>query len=478
MRRRILAACIASIACGESSSTPPMDGSGSTSVSEETTGLSTSSGPAETSVGADSTGDVATMTGSESSSGTTSTFPIPVCGDGIVEGDEECDDQNRDPHDGCDGLCNLSGIVEWTVVFDGPDSGNDVAQAVAVAPGGDLWVAGTIGGAQQAVRLRRYDPSGRFVAEIDLASDTSDDVRGLAIDDQGALYVAGSSLGLGVDEAWVVKLDSAGSEEWRYSRAATVDTASVAARDVALGASAIYMVGVEERTTKAVDLDAWVVAMDADGVPQWEHPYPGEPGEDAFAGGVAVAPDGTIVVVGVESRPGQAFDGWVRKIDPAGAEQWTVTEIGAGVASEETLRAVAIAGDGGIVVTGLLDALDGEHLFTREYDPSGATLWTRTYAGPDGTTRGGRAVAIGSRGDVVITGSVGIVGQSNDVIVRRYSDGGDLELWTSYYNDARTNLDDFGHAVAVAPDGSVYAAGETLVSGQGRDWWISKYAGR
>jgi cysteine-rich repeat protein len=371
MRRRILAAGLAWIACGESSGTPSMDGTGSTTASEDTAVPSTSGSSAETSAVADSTGDVVTTTGSESSSGTTSTFPIPVCGDGIVEGDEECDDQNRDPHDGCDGLCNLSGIVEWTVVFDGPDSGNDVAQAMAVAPGGDLWVAGTIGGVQQAVRLRRYDPSGRFVAEIDLASETSDDVRGLAIDDQGALYVAGSSLGLGVDEAWMVKLDSAGSEEWRYSRVASADTASVAARDVALGPSAIYMVGIEERTTKAVDLDAWVVALDAEGMPQWEHPYPGEPGEDAFAGGVAVAPDGTIVVVGVESRPGQHLDGWVRKLDPAGTTQWTVTEIGAGVASEETLRAVAIAGDGGIVVTGLLDALEGELLFTREYAPSG-----------------------------------------------------------------------------------------------------------
>lgn len=477
MRPRILAAWVASIACGEPSSAPPGDGTGTGSSSDGTTGAATS-GVVPTSGGADTTSDPGATSASESSSEDTSAFPVPRCGDGVVEGDEECDDLNREPDDGCDNLCNRSGVVEWTVVFDGEDSGNDVARAVAVAPGGDVWVAGTVvAGGEQVARLRRYDAGGRFVAEIDLASGGTDDIRSLAIDDDASLYVAGSSLDLGVDEAWVAKLDPTGAEDWRYTRPAAADTAGVSARGVALAGPSAYVVGIEQRTTETVDTDSWLVALDDTGAPQWEDLYPGEPGEHAFSTAVAVAGDGTIVAVGAESRPAQDFDAWVRRLDPDGAEVWTVTEIGAGLATEETLRDVAIADDG-IVVTGVLDDLDGPLLVTRKYDLSGATLWTRTYAGPGGVTMGGRAVATGPRGDVVVAGAVGIVGQSSDVIVRRYSADGNFELWTSYYNDPRANLDDVGHAVAIATDGSVYVAGESLVSGRGRDWWIRKLAAR
>src|SRR4051794_28817822 len=33
--------------------------------------------------------------------------PDPTCGDGVVEGDEECDDGNTRVHDGCDASCHV-----------------------------------------------------------------------------------------------------------------------------------------------------------------------------------------------------------------------------------------------------------------------------------------------------------------------------------------------------------------------------------
>ena len=91
----------------------------STSSSSTTTGTGTGSGDgtaAGTSSGdASSTGqDETTTTGSQTAGAQTTgsqTTGAPVCGDGVVEGDEECDDQNDNPADGCLADCTR----EWLV---------------------------------------------------------------------------------------------------------------------------------------------------------------------------------------------------------------------------------------------------------------------------------------------------------------------------------------------------------------------------
>ena len=40
-----------------------------------------------------------------------------ICGDGIIEGAEECDDGNTNDGDGCSGICD----IEWGVLNYTPD---------------------------------------------------------------------------------------------------------------------------------------------------------------------------------------------------------------------------------------------------------------------------------------------------------------------------------------------------------------------
>ena len=92
---------------GSSGSTGSTSTSSSSSTS--TTGTETGSGDGTaagtSSSAASSTGqDETTTTGSQ-------TTGTPVCGDGVVEGDEECDDQNDSPADGCLANCTR----EWLV---------------------------------------------------------------------------------------------------------------------------------------------------------------------------------------------------------------------------------------------------------------------------------------------------------------------------------------------------------------------------
>jgi len=103
---------------GSSTGTPGMDtGTGTETGMTDAAGTqgegtqSGSTGTAEGTGGVEGTGTdtsaTHTETGGESSSGD----PAPVCGDGVIDGDEECDDANDVDADGCLGNCTR----EWFV---------------------------------------------------------------------------------------------------------------------------------------------------------------------------------------------------------------------------------------------------------------------------------------------------------------------------------------------------------------------------
>ncbi len=89
---------------------------GSTTLVDTT--LLGSSTAGETSTGTDES------TGTSSSEGTSSsTDPGPFCGDGVVEGDETCDDMNDVPDDGCNACARDSIVFITSQVYQGNING-------------------------------------------------------------------------------------------------------------------------------------------------------------------------------------------------------------------------------------------------------------------------------------------------------------------------------------------------------------------
>lgn len=81
---------------------------------EEASATSGETGSDESSSGGVGSTSSDLESGSDESSGESSGDPPVVCGDGIVGGEEACDDGNLDNADGCSATCEVSGSFRWT----------------------------------------------------------------------------------------------------------------------------------------------------------------------------------------------------------------------------------------------------------------------------------------------------------------------------------------------------------------------------
>ena len=97
----------------------------------------------------------ASTTSTTATTSTTSTSIPSVCGNGTIEGGEECDDSNTDPGDGCDAACQLESVNPA------------VCAGVPPVAGTDLGVVQIASGLVAPVHIAapRLDPSRVFVVE-------------------------------------------------------------------------------------------------------------------------------------------------------------------------------------------------------------------------------------------------------------------------------------------------------------------------
>lgn len=291
--------------------------------------------------------------------------PMPACGNGYVEDDEECDDANASDDDACTNACQVPCGLQWSTLALGPTLDSeilglhvtrDLADQIVVA--GRLRVVtvemdGTTVEGEVTVLVQAYDPAGGMLWEQVLASpDGAALVAGVAVDAVGDVYVA-----------------------------ATIDAAD--------GGAAIEVTKLAAGTGASV----------------WVHGFDGPfAGEDELARGIAVGPDGQPVVSG-QVRAGDGDDDvWLRKLEASdGNEVWTQTYsgVGAGGFSTDDGGSVAIGADGSIYVLGrIYESFDVQRGALLRFGPDGgAPQWVfqPTIAGTEQTFTLG-TLAVGEDG--------------------------------------------------------------------------------
>src|SRR5262249_1788513 len=140
------------------------------------------------------------------------------------------------------------------------------------------------------------------------------------------------------------------------------------------------------------------------------------------------------------------------KFDPSGSLIWQRTW---GGSAFDRSNAVAVASDGSVYITGAADSFgaSGTSLFIVKFDAAGTRIWQEIW-----DAAGGKALAVAPDGSVyaAVSASRPSAIGNFDVLVLKMTALGDL-VWKRTYS-AGDVVDPRG-GMTVAPDGSIYIAG-------------------
>lgn len=269
---------------------------------------------------------------------------------------------------------SFEGELFWERTWGGPT--DDFAEAVAVDQYGSTYVAGrtaSFGAGASDCFLLKYDSSGELLWQKTWGGPQNDRGYGVALDETGDLYVAGStgSYGAGKSDVLLLKYDINGNLLWQK---AWGGAGSDEARGIAVGSGFIWITGITE-SFGAGDGDVLLLQLDDEGNVQWARAWGTE--SDETANGVALDSAGNAYVVGTDYICSILF----LKYDPHGnllhQFAWATGGLveGNGIAVDES------GADTNVFVTGLGGAGSFSVCLLR-YSADGDLLTQKAWYGP------------------------------------------------------------------------------------------------
>jgi cysteine-rich repeat protein len=374
-----------------------------------------------------------------------------MCGDGFVGASEACDDGNVEDADECTNACGLPGCGDGILqVGEACDDGNledgDACLSSCIAAScGDLVV-------QQGVE----------------ACDDGNDIDTDACLPGCIAASCGDSLIWAdteqCDDGNMVDLDGCNSNcnvtggliwEQTYS-------AGAASCDFFYGVDVapngrVAVVGILNRVSDPMqDCRIIVRVYEEDGTLVWSSIPTTGPHCDEGAG-VDWDAQGYLWVTGTVYDANNLQQQWVRRYDPAGNSLWSRSFGSTGV---DNAYGIALDGDGnGIMVGSVTTQNNGVDATLRAIAPNGNSVWAKEYH--FGATDAVRDV-ITAGDDIYVAGYIDVVGQNSNGWAARFDMQGN-PVWQHTYNGMLNSLDRAG-GIARADDGTLAIAG--LETGQ------------
>ena len=418
-------------------------------------------------------------------------------GDGDGDGDPGGDgDGDGDPGGDGDGDGDMPDIdvdpdANWTVNWNSPGDDAESGAAVRVAADGSIFVCGSAGpysGESLSGLVGRFDSMGQetWVNLVAVDGQTFVAAQDLALDPGGDLVIAGFQQAGDTPssrDAWLARYTADGDEVWSVTIDGPAGSSDQASAVAILPGGDVAVAGYLRGDTGR---DLWVgVYGGNDGAEVWRALVDGPSSDTDAASGVAVDPDGNIVVAGYVTAPVTDTDQdmYIAKYDATGMELWSVT-LNPLAGRDDGANSVAVDGSGTIFVAGYARAT----LAAANYDgvlvaldPAGVELWQTSYGTPAGVLDTFYDVAVDGSGNVAVSGvhtpdPLDEPGGLNG-IVRVYS-AADGALVGADTHDGPVNGSDYIYGVAYAPSGELIATGSVDVSTpQGRqDLWLASYS--
>ena len=245
---------------------------------------------------------------------------------------------------------DANGSKEWDKIFG--DTHNDWVWSVQQTVDGGFILAGYTTlekgtSLDDDFWLVKTDANGNREWEKTFGGTESSYARAVQQTADGGYILAGvtHSYGAGSGDVWLVKTDSNGIKEWDKTFGGTNYDDAWAIQQTAGGG---FILAGHTDSYGAGFLDAWLVKTDSNGTEQWNKTFGGWLRDSAYS--VQQTSDGSYILAGeTESYGAGSFDAWLLKTDSNGTEQWGKTFGGTGF---DRARAVQQTTDGGYILAG------------------------------------------------------------------------------------------------------------------------------
>ncbi|MEO0074890.1 MAG: SBBP repeat-containing protein [candidate division WOR-3 bacterium] len=318
---------------------------------------------------------------------------------------------------------NNNGIQQWTLRFDGEGNSNDEVTCLAIDQDNNLYVAGTTSSSGQGndFMIVKYTNLGelQWSRRYNSTFNKDDNVSGLALDNQGNVYVAGESYTINSSyDIVIVKYNSDGILQWTQQYNGPRNGEDWVSAVMTDNSGNIYLCGGSEGI--GTDYDFVTIKYNANGVLQWLQRYNGNSNSIDYATALTVDRIGNVYVTGVSYNMGSSYD-----------------------------------------------------YLTIKYNTDGIAQWVTRYDGPANLSDASSVIKIDQLGNVYVTGRSYGIGTNRDYATIKYSNDGQL-LWIARY-DGLGNSEDIANALVVDSTGNVYVTGSSIGQGTARDWATVKY---
>jgi uncharacterized delta-60 repeat protein len=363
---------------------------------------------------------------------------------------------------------------EWVARYNGPGSLSDQAKAITVDDSGYIYVTGmSVGsGTGGDYATIKYDKDGNEIWVARYDGGFYDDACAIAMDENGDIYVTGTSCGSSYNNYdWAtIKYNSSGVEEWvaRYNGPKdSLDEAKAIAVD---HWGNVYVTGYCDRYYNTSSGDYLTIKYNNSGVKQWEARYDGTAHEGDRAEALCIDSVGNIYITGTSREINTYADITTIKYDTNGNIEWIEKYEGT---YDDYGKAIAVDNLGNIyVIGGTFNPGTRDDYITIKYNNSGVEQWVRYFGILDAATDEAHAIAVDNLGNVYITGE-GANDYGYDYATVKYDSLG-IEHWVAWYDGGMYERD-VAVAVAVDESSNVYVTGYSYGSNSNNDYATIKY---
>jgi len=437
MRRFVLSTLSCTASCMINPAFDPRVDDGSTSTASTSSTTGTSEGDSDTAV----------------ESSTTETGAAAVCGNGIPEPGEACDDGDDEDGDGCNRDCVVSGTPVWELIRDAGSSGFDAAHDLTLFPDGGVAVAGTLDSdGLQVAELLRLSADGSELWTHRYSYDETAGTSGWGSARVGEVaVVAGYSA---LDMMFARAVDADGNELWTV-------TAPGSGHDACHdGNDEVWVAG----SVPSGSVATWRIGGDGSLIATYDDTTSGLPYGVAWGIGCG---NNRIMLAGESGSPSS---GWLIELWSDGSQNWDL-DVGFLGGEADAAYGATVAPGGGVAMVGDIDTggtIRNGWLLRRD---TGGRLLPAIVAPTNGNYHG---VAIGPSGEIAIAGWID-QGLFKIAQVSKFAPDG-TPAWTF----ERTGEVEVGEhkawTIGIRDDGTVVVAGELVNATTGRDHWVAALA--